>query len=70
MAILWKSKTFWTAVVDMVGGILALVVGTIWPQQADLVKQIWGLLQPIFLVLILTFCTEEIIVPSLMRALR
>ena len=70
MEILWKSKTFWTAVVDMVGGILALVMGTFWPQYADVARQIWALLQPIFLVLILTFCTLEIIVPSLMRALR
>lgn len=69
MSVIWQSKAFWTAVLDMFAGILTLVVGAFWPEQAELVANIWKVLQPVFLVLIAALCTEEIFVPALRQAL-
>lgn len=64
---LLKSKMFWSAVIDAAAGILTLFGKTYWPEQAEMVRQIWGYLQPIALIVIGAFATDELIVPALLR---
>jgi hypothetical protein len=68
--VIWKSKTFWMTVLDVVFGALALLGPALWPAYSDLVLNVWKLLQPVFAVLIALFCTEEIIVPKVVSAIR
>jgi hypothetical protein len=70
LSLILKSKAFWLAVIDMVGGLLTLLGAAFWPDKAELVKSIWGMLQPVLLVIIAALATEDIVVPLLVRALR
>lgn len=57
-----KSKSFWTAMIDAVAKILALVVGKFYPQQAQFVNELWLALQPVALALVAAFLSDDLAV--------
>ncbi|WP_455219843.1 hypothetical protein [Kaarinaea lacus] len=57
---IYKSRKFLIAVVDMIAGILALVVGRFMqPDDAQFVLQLWGYAQPVILVWIGAIAYED-----------
>jgi hypothetical protein len=63
MAVLWKSKAFWIAVLDMVAGLLTLLGNAYWPDQVDTVNKVWFAIQPVLAIIIAAFATAEVFVP-------
>ena len=56
----YKSRKFMIALVDMIAGILALVVGRFMqPEDAEFILRMWGLMQPLLLVWIGSIAYED-----------
>ena len=70
MAVIWRSKAFWLAILDTVAGLLTLLGAAFWPDKAELIGNIWKYIQPILVLIIGLLATEEIVIPMLMARLR
>ena len=56
----YKSRKFMIAVVDMIAGLLAIIVGRFMqPDDAQFIMQIWGFMQPVLLVWIGAIAYED-----------
>lgn len=57
---IWRSKAFWTSVLDAIVSISLFVVATYTePPLSDLLKLVIAAIQPIALALIAEFCVEK-----------
>lgn len=70
MSKLLHSRAFWTAVVDTITGLLTLLGGQFWPNQAQFISNLWKTLQPVVGLAILLLATDEFVVPAIMQGIR
>ena len=66
---LLRSKAFWTAVISMAVKVVNLFGAMYWPDQVKLINELWLAAQPVVLIIIGVFATDEILAPAVKRLL-
>jgi hypothetical protein len=60
MTPIWKSRQFWTAIVDAVVSLILFFVGQYYPASLEAVKFVIAALQPVVAILIIAFTVEGV----------
>ena len=69
MATLLHSAAFWTAFIDALIRLVNILGERYWPNQVKLINDLWLAVQPVVLIVMSVFLTNELIVPAVMAAL-
>lgn len=66
---LLQSKAFWTAFIDCAFRLVNILGEKYWPDKVKMINDLWLALQPVVLLVLAYFATNEIVIPTLLTAL-